>query len=258
MKALAVIPARLGSTRLPEKPLVTLHGRPLVEHVWRAVCRARRPARVVVATDSERVRAVAQGFGAEAVLTSPAHVSGSDRVAEVARRLPEFDAVVNVQGDEPLLDAAAVDAALAALESDPAADLATLAHWEDAPAARRRPQVVAVDTDAAGYATGFARGGPACRDEVPFLRHVGLYAYRRAALLAFASWPPTAAERAASLEQLRLLEHGLKMRVVVTSYRSHAVDTAADLAFLETNWDRLAAPAGPDPHPSSCRPESPE
>ena len=258
MRVLAVIPARLGSTRLPEKPLATLRGRPLVEYAWRAARRARRPARVVIATESETVASVARDFGAEVVLTSAAHASGSDRVAEVAAQLSEFDAVVNVQGDEPLLDPAALDAAVAALEEDARADAATLAHWEDDAGAWLRPEVVSVEIDAAGYATGFARGRAAHPGPLPFLRHVGLYAYRRAVLLAFASWPPTAAERAVSLEQLRLLEHGLKMRVVVTSYRSHAVDTAADLAFLESNWDRLAAPVGPPRHPSPSRPESPQ
>jgi 3-deoxy-manno-octulosonate cytidylyltransferase (CMP-KDO synthetase) len=243
MRALVVIPARLGSRRLPRKPLALLRGRPLVEHVWRAACRARRPERVVLATDAPEIAAAAAAFGAEAMLTDPAHESGSDRVAEVARRLPEFDVVVNPQGDEPLLPPEGLDAALQALADDPAAAAATLAHLEIDRAAWRNPAVVKLEMDAAGYATGFFRE-PADPTAVPpaFLRHVGLYAYRRAALLAFAAWPPAPAERAASLEQLRLLAHGRKMRVVVTPYRSLAVDTPHDLARLEAEWERL----GPD------------
>lgn len=242
MRALVVIPARLGSRRLPRKPLAVLRGRPLVEHVWRAARAARLPERVLLATDSPEIAEAAAAFGAEVVLTDPAHESGSDRVAEVAGRLPEFDVVVNLQGDEPLLPPAALDAAIAALAADAEAAAATLAHEERDADAWRNPAVVKVEADAAGHASCFFREPPADAPEPPaFLRHVGLYAYRRPALLAFAGWPPAAAERAASLEQLRLLEHGLKMRVVVTPYRSQAVDTPHDLARLEADWDRLAA-----------------
>ena len=137
MSVLAVIPARLGSSRLARKPLARLRGRPLAEWVWRAVCRAQRPARVVLATDSQEVRDAAAAFGAEVLLTDAGHASGSDRVAEVAKRLPEYEVVVNVQGDEPLLDPDALDAAVVALEDDAEAAAATLAHWEDGAEAAR-------------------------------------------------------------------------------------------------------------------------
>ena len=257
MNVLAVLPARIGSTRLPQKPLAQLRGRPLIEWVWRAVCAASRPGRVVVATDSEAVEAACRSFGAVVMRTAAHHSSGSDRVAEVARRLPEFDAVVNVQGDEPLLDPQALDAAVTALEADPHAAATTLAHEENDAAAAGRPEVVRVECDPEWYATAFARGGPQVPPG-PFLRHVGLYAFRRPALLAFTEWPPTVAERAASLEQLRLLEHGLKMRVVVTSFRSHAVDTPADLAYLETNWDHLVPRPKTTASPSSYDSERPQ
>jgi 3-deoxy-manno-octulosonate cytidylyltransferase (CMP-KDO synthetase) len=260
MRVLAVIPARLGSTRFPGKPLARLRGRPLVQHVWEAVRRASGVDRVVVATDAPDIAAAARGFGAEAVMTRSGHPTGSDRVAEAALAVGgKAEIVVNVQGDEPLLVPEAVQAAVAALDGDPAAAAATLAVRDDDRAAFASRHVVKVACDLEGRALYFSRAplGDAAQLEPPasggraaggpgwsFLRHVGLYAFRREALAAFAGWPPSPLERAEALEQLRLLEHGLRMRVAVTSYRSRGVDTPEDLAALERDWDRLVASAG--------------
>ncbi len=256
MKVLGVIPARLGSTRLPRKPLALLRGRPLVAHVWLAAGRARRLDRVVVATDAEEVAGAARAAGAEVVLTDPGHRTGTERAAEVARRLPAYGLVVNIQGDEPLLRASDLDAAVEALLADGEAAASTLAHSEMDPELWRDRNVVKVTVNARGYAETFFRladGGPPAAGS-GFLRHVGLYAYRRDDLLSFAGWPPSEGERREGLEQLRLLEHGRKMRVVVTPHRSFGVDTAEDLAALEANWDRLSVALADDAH----TPSSPE
>jgi 3-deoxy-manno-octulosonate cytidylyltransferase (CMP-KDO synthetase) len=243
-RALAIIPARMESTRFPGKPLVALRGAPMIRHVWEAVRRAHTPARVAIATDSEAIERAARAFGAEVVRTG-AHETGPDRVAEAARTIGgEWDAIVNVQGDEPLLAPEALDAAVIALRDDPGADATTLAHWEGDPEALERPQCVFVDVDAKGYALGFRRGLPSRGAPVRAPRHVGLYAFRPRTLEAFASLPPTPAERRQGLEQLRLVEAGFSIRVVVTAFRSRAVDTPEDLAALERDWQRLAATAG--------------
>jgi 3-deoxy-manno-octulosonate cytidylyltransferase (CMP-KDO synthetase) len=260
MRVLAVIPARMGSTRFPGKPLARLRGRPLIEHVWAAVTRAPAVARAVVATDAEEIAAAARAFGAEAVLTRADHATGTDRVAEAAARVGGgYEVIVNVQGDEPLLAPAALEAAVDALAADPEAAAATLAVPDEDPAAFASPHVVKVVCGLDGRALYFSRaplaGPPDERPARPlFLRHVGLYAFRRAALAAFAAWPPSPLETAERLEQLRLLEHGLRMRVAVTRYRSRGVDTPADLAALERDWERLAAGAGGAP-PGTGDPE---
>lgn len=242
--ALAIIPTRMGSTRFPGKPLAPLRGVPVIRHVWEAVRRARTLARVAIATDAPEIAACARDFGAEAVMTSPAHETGSDRVAEAARILGgSYEAIVNVQGDEPLVAPEAVDAAVRALLESPEAAVATLAHWDDDPIARDSRQVVKVLLGDSGAARDFVRDLPppaAAR----FLRHVGLYAFRPEVLAAFAARPPSLRERAEGLEQLRLLEAGIIIRVVVTAYRSRAVDTPEDLAALERDWQTLAATAG--------------
>jgi 3-deoxy-manno-octulosonate cytidylyltransferase (CMP-KDO synthetase) len=241
----AIIPARFASTRLPGKPLVEIHGKTLVERVWERACAAHRPRRVVVATDDERIASVVRGFGGEALLTSPAHPTGTDRLAEAARAL-DAGIVVNVQGDEPMLDPKGLDAAVDALCEDPAADLSTLSLPLVDTAEMLAPSVVKVVADARGYALYFSRA------PIPHVRrgaaadwtasaeeavarglarkHVGLYAYRRAALERFASLPPSPLEVAEGLEQLRALHHGMKIRVVpIEGDAGMAVDTPEDL-----------------------------
>lgn len=246
MKVLGVIPARAGASRFPGKPLAPLRGRPLLAHVWDRVTACPALDRVVVATDDEAIAAAARGWGAEAVMTRPDHASGTDRVAEVAAR-PEFagyDVVANVQGDEPLLDPVALAAAIAPVVAGEA-PMATLAHLEDDPAAFASPHVVKVVVDAQGDAVLFSRaptgGAP------PFLRHVGLYIFERETLHAFAHLSPAPAELAERLEQLRALAHGIRLRVVITPYASRGVDTPADLAALERDWDQVAGARGAPP-----------
>ena len=247
LEALGVIPARYASTRLPGKPLVVLGGKPLIQHVWERATQARSLAGLLVATDDERIARAVSEFGGRVVMTSSAHPSGTDRVAEVARAMPAA-IVVNIQGDEPLLDAADVDTLVEGLRRDADAALATLsAPLTDARAAQD-PAVVKVVCDAQGRALYFSRcpipfprhphdaapGGPdpiASRGR--WLRHIGIYAFRRAALLEFASWEPTPLERTEGLEQLRALEHGRIIRVLPARGRYLGVDTPDDVIAVQ-------------------------
>jgi len=228
--AIVIIPARFGATRLPGKPLALLAGTPLICHVAERAARARGVARVAVATDDERIAAAARGCGAEAVMTGPA-ATGTDRVAEAARALGPADVVVNLQGDEPLIEPEAVEALLAAM-GDGAVEMATLSRTLEA-GEWERPQVVKVVTDARGDALYFSRASIPHRREggVSALAraHVGMYAFRAAFLQAFTRLPPGRLEREESLEQLRALEHGHRIRVVETRYRGFGVDTPEDL-----------------------------
>ncbi len=240
-----VIPARFAATRLPGKPLADIAGRPLVQHVFERARLARCLDRLVVATDDQRIVDAARGFGAEAVLTSPRSRTGSDRVAEAAVGFPA-DIVVNLQGDEPLLDPAVIDATVEGLLATPDADLATAAVRIVDVADMVSPDVVKVLVGSRGQALWFSRApipfvrvtppdpAASARDAVAqglARRHIGIYAFRRAALMAFAGWPSSPFEAAEGLEQLRVLEGGLRLRVVdVDSAGGPAVDTPQDLA----------------------------
>jgi 3-deoxy-manno-octulosonate cytidylyltransferase (CMP-KDO synthetase) len=240
-----MIPARFGSTRLPGKPLSDIHGKPMIQHVHERVRRARRPDRVLVATDDERIAAVVRGFGGEVVMTARDHATGTDRLAEVARGT-DAEIVINVQGDEPLLDPDGIDAAVDGLARDPGLDMATLSLPLRDVEEMLSPSVVKVVCDAKGDALYFSRS------PIPLARqgsstdlraaaaaavarglarkHVGLYVYRRAALLRFAALRPTPLEVAEGLEQLRALENGMRIRVVEREGAAGpAVDTAEDL-----------------------------
>ncbi|HSB60504.1 MAG TPA: 3-deoxy-manno-octulosonate cytidylyltransferase [Vicinamibacteria bacterium] len=243
MAIVAIIPARYASTRLPGKPLSDIHGKSLIERVHERVRGARTVDRILVATDDERIAAAVRGFGGEAWLTSPHHPTGTDRLAEAARAV-EAEIVVNVQGDEPMLDPAGIDAAVGALVEDPGLPMATLSLPLRDADEMLSPSVVKVVADGAGNALYFSR------NPIPFVRrasgaraaaeaavagglarkHVGLYAYRRAALARFASLPPSPLEEAEGLEQLRALHHGMRIRVVRMDGESGvAVDTPQDL-----------------------------
>jgi len=234
----AAIPARFGSTRLPAKALLPLAGRPMVEHVWRRASAARGLARVVVLTDDERIATVVRGFGGEVELTPAECASGTDRIAWAARGW-ECEAVINVQGDEPLIDPEGISRLadhLAAHPEDPIVTLATDAEAADA----ATPSAVKVVLDRAGYALYFSRAGiPFPRQEGGFhpLRHLGIYGYRRDALLALAALEPTPLERSESLEQLRALENGIRIRVLTGARPSWGVDTAEDAAAVAARID---------------------
>src|SRR5262249_12459951 len=198
MKTAIVIPARYGSRRLPGKPLLRQTGKYLVQHVYERACRASRAETVVVATDDPRIVAAVEGFGGRVVLTRRDHASGTDRVAEAARRL-DADVIINLQGDEPLVEPSALDLLPQLLERDPGADMATLAVPARSAAQWQDPHCVKVVRDAAGRALYFSRAPvPHVRDGQPdfaavpprFLIHLGLYAYRRAFLFSLASLPP--------------------------------------------------------------------
>ena len=230
---IAVVPARYGSSRLPAKALAEIGGVPMVVRVWRQASKAQSLSRVVVATDDERIAAPVREAGAQAIMTSPAHLSGTDRIAEVAT-LIHADVYVNVQGDLPFIEPADLDALVAPMRADETISMATLAtpiidalEWNN-------PSVVKVVCGADGNALYFSRSPiPHMRDggmPKQALRHIGVYAYRRDFLMKFAALPEGVLERVEKLEQLRALEHGYTIRVVASVKPSLEVDTAADLA----------------------------
>lgn len=228
-----IIPSRYAATRLPGKPLCDIGGRPMIEHVYRRAASARGVDAVLVATDDERIAAAVDAFGGRSVMTDPGHASGTDRIAEVARCL-SCDLVVNVQGDEPALAPSAIEDAVAPLASDASIVMGTLGGPLDPASDAGNPNVVKVLVDRQGFALYFSRAPiPYPRNaEGPTgaaLRHVGLYVYRRDFLLMLASLPRTPLERIESLEQLRALEHGYRIRVVASDYRPASVDTPEDL-----------------------------
>lgn len=240
VRVLGVIPARYGATRFPGKPLARLWGKPMLQHVWERARAAAGLDAVVVATDDARIEAAARDFGAAVEMTSPACASGTDRVAEVARRRPEFGLVLNLQGDEPELDSEGVGALIAAMRAAPEVRMATLAHPEDDAAALASPEVVKVMVDDAGFADYFSRRFPVpgTAGRAP-LRHVGVYGFTRPFLLEFAAWPPGAAEQAERLEQLRAVERGVRIKVVETTRPFSGVDTPEQLAALERRGPRV-------------------
>jgi len=230
---LGVIPARYGASRFPGKPLALLWGKPMLQHVWERARAAPGIDQLVVATDDERIATVARGFGAPVEITPSACASGTDRVAEVARRHPHADVVLNLQGDEPELESAAVARLVAVMRADDSVRIGTLAHHEPDSSAMASADVVKVVVDAEGYALYFSRADIAAASAGgPALRHAGVYAFRREALLAFASWPAGSLERAERLEQLRALERGVRIKVVLGERPFAGVDTPEQLAAL--------------------------
>ncbi len=235
---LAVIPARYHASRFPGKPLVEVAGKPMLQHVWERAGRAERVARLLVATDDERIAAAVRRFGGEAELTRTDHASGTDRLAEVAARF-EAEIYVNVQGDEPLIEPAAIDAAIEAILADPEVPVATLC----TPITRAEdimdPNVVKVVRDFCDDALYFSRAPvPWVREQqariaVRHLKHIGLYVYRRDPLLEFPTLPPGDLERVERLEQLRWLENGYRIRVAETAYDAVSVDVPEDVARVE-------------------------
>jgi 3-deoxy-manno-octulosonate cytidylyltransferase (CMP-KDO synthetase) len=232
-----IIPARWASTRFPGKPLALLHGKPVVQHVWERAQRAKRVGRLIIATDDMRIAEAAFGFGAEITLTSPKHPTGTDRLAEVAAKLRATPIILNVQGDEPDIAPSTIDRLAAALQDDPRLGMVTAANPLTDPAEVRNPNVVKVVLDREGRAIYFSRSViPHDRDGrggITYLRHQGIYGYRRKVLLDFVSWKPTPLEQAEKLEQLRALEHGVAIGVIVVRRGSVGVDAPEDLAKAE-------------------------
>lgn len=236
---LGIIPARFASTRFPGKALAQLQGKPILQHVYERASRASVLNQLVIATDDANIASAAEAFGAPVVMTSPLHLSGTDRVAEAAMRF-QHRIVVNIQGDEPLIDPQAIDLAAVALIEDESLDMSTLRRKIDRPEEVHSPNVVKVVTnfnhDAiyfSRYAIPYNRGGDT-GIVYPYYKHIGLYVYRRNFLLGYSSLPVGPLERAESLEQLRALENGYRIRVLETTYDSLGVDTPEDLEHIES------------------------
>ena len=233
----AVLPARWGSTRFPGKALHPIAGRPLIQHVWEQCRRAKKVSQVIVATDDMRIAEAAFGFGAEVAMTSAKHQSGTDRVAEVAKNLKGVSHVINVQGDEPLISPRLIDQLAGTLLDEPEVEMITAANRFAKDEDVTNPNAVKVVLDQGGNALYFSRAAiPYPRDGislVPHYRHQGIYGYSLPLLLKFVKWKPTRLEQTEQLEQLRALEHGVKIRVVVTSRISNGVDRPEDVALVE-------------------------
>jgi len=236
MKVLGVIPARYASTRFKGKVLADLLGKPMVQHVYERASQCETLNGLVVATDDQRVFDAVKGFGGQAEMTGE-HPSGTDRIAEVASRV-DAEILVDVQGDEPLIEPAMIDEAVEPLLRDDDIDLGTLAYRIRSEAEYLNPNVVKVVVNAAWFAMYFSRSPIPCvksggwREDVPAYRHVGLYVYRRPALLNFAKMPPARLEMLEGLEQLRFLENGYRIKVVETTHKSIGVDTPEDLVMV--------------------------
>jgi 3-deoxy-manno-octulosonate cytidylyltransferase (CMP-KDO synthetase) len=237
-KVVVVIPSRFGSTRLPGKPLVTLAGKPMVQHVYERAKRAQTVHKVLVATDDQRILDAVQGFGGEARMTRSDHRTGTERIAEVAAH-EEGDVFLNVQGDEPLIDPVSIDTAVAALLEEPPAQIATVAtpirHANDI----MDPNVVKAVLDFDENALYFSRAPvPWVRDtqqkiHVKYWKHLGLYAFQRDALLEYPTLPQGELEKIEQLEQLRWLENGWRIRVAEVTRDAVSVDVPEDISRVE-------------------------
>ena len=251
MRAVVVIPARFGSKRFPGKPLAPIRGKPLIEHVYTRALEAKTVDRVIVATDDSRILEAVSRFGGECVMTSADHRSGSDRLGEVAGSIAA-DVVVNVQGDEPLIDPGVIDAVVSVHESDLAPDIVTLAVPVVSQQDNTDRDVVKVVTDSRGFALYFSRaaiphGWQAGSGEA--FRHIGIYAYARKALMKFVSLPPARLEKTEDLEQLRALENGMNIFVVrVDAFKGIGVDRPEDVTKVEDMMREMEAGTVNAPH----------
>lgn len=238
--AIIIIPARYASTRFPGKALARETGKPLIQHVWERAQRATNAARVVVATDDARIADAVRSFGGEVVMTAAAHPNGASRVAEAASilNLPDDAIVVNAQGDEPEINPALIDALIQALREPDAPPMATIASPFAPGEDRKNPNIVKVIVDASGLALRFSRSPDFDDGEKAAgpLKHVGLYAYRRCFLREYSAWAPTPIERAERLEQMRVLEHGGAIRVIVRQTAHVGVDTPEQYQDFVARW----------------------
>ncbi|MGB6411645.1 MAG: 3-deoxy-manno-octulosonate cytidylyltransferase [Candidatus Deferrimicrobiaceae bacterium] len=230
-----VIPARYGASRLPGKPLAQIDGRPMIWYVWENARKSRCATHVLVATDDARIADAVRGFGGEARMTSPRCTSGTDRVAEAARGLSE-EIIINLQGDEPMMDPSVIDAVAGPLLTDPVVSMGTAAIVQEDPEEFLSSSVVKVVVDDRGDALYFSRAPiPHWRDAGSgnYRKHLGIYGYRKDFLLRLSGLPPSSLEKAECLEQLRVLQSGGKIRVVDVTFDSVGVDTPEDLRVVE-------------------------
>jgi len=240
-KAVGIIPARWSSKRFPGKPLHLIAGKPLLQRVWERCRHAKNLDALIIATDDMRIAEAAFDWGAEIALTSPRHQSGTDRVAEVVCNAKQFAFVINIQGDEPLIDPYLIDRLVKKLRSDRKIDVVTAAHPFENPAEASSPHQVKVVVDATGRALYFSRAAipfPRNPSKIRYLRHQGIYGFRRDALLQFVKWKRGPLERAESLEQLRALENGVNVHVLLTRHGTPGVDTPTDAEALERKLAR--------------------
>jgi 3-deoxy-manno-octulosonate cytidylyltransferase (CMP-KDO synthetase) len=233
-----IIPARFASTRFPGKPLHLIAGKPLIQHVWERCRRCRLTERIVVATDDDRIAQTAMDFGAEVAMTSPDHQSGTDRIAEAASVLPGNHDIINVQGDEPLVNPDLIDLIADTLVHGPAAiGMVTAVHPLLGETERSDPNIVKCVMSRSGRALYFSRSPiPFTRSHHPdqqWWRHMGIYGYRRPFLAQFVQWPPSPLEVTESLEQLRALENDATIHCLITSHDSPGIDTPEQAAALE-------------------------
>lgn len=241
MKVLCVIPARFASTRLPGKPLKDIAGKPMVVRVYERASQAKKVSETLVATDDERIRAAVESCGGKAMMTRQDHPTGTDRLAEVAQAHPEAEVIVNVQGDEPLIEPGLIDELVSQFEAEPGLKMATVRTEMEDEAEQKNPNNVKVVCDQNGFALYFSRSLlPYPRKAgCPVYKHIGIYAYRRDFLLQYAQLEPTPLEKAESLEQLRALENGYRIKVVETNTHFVGVDTEEDLAKVNEIYKDL-------------------
>lgn len=235
MRVLCVIPARYASTRLPGKPLRDIAGKPMICRVYERAVQAEKIEKALVATDDQRICDAVESHGGNAMMTSKDHPTGTDRLAEVAAAYEDMDVIINVQGDEPLIEPALIDELAGLFEDAPELMMATVMTELKDEEEARNPNNVKVITDKTGYALYFSRSlipYPRNPGKAPVFKHIGIYAYRREFLLRYAKLSPTPLEQAESLEQLRALENGYRIKVLKTDCRFVGVDTEEDLALV--------------------------
>lgn len=236
MNILGIIPARFGSTRFPGKPLALIKDRSMIEHVYRGCLQCTKLSDLVVATDDERIHAHVLGFGGQVMMTRNDHLSGTHRCAEISSRMPAMDWFINIQGDEPLIQASILDQLIDLIHSHPVNSIVTLVRKITDPDMIDNPNVVKCVFDRQGKALYFSRQGiPFARGEaVPqYYQHIGIYGYSRSALESIAGLAPTPLETAESLEQLRWMEHGFSVFTGISEYISLAVDVPEDIRAIE-------------------------
>lgn len=227
-----IIPARYASTRLPGKPLIEINNKPIIQWVYERASQSKLAQEVIVATDDERIFNAVINFGGKAQMTAADHQSGSDRIAEIANKNPNIDIIVNVQGDEPLITPESIDSAINALISDKNADISTLIREIKDKEEISNPNIVKVVTDINGNALYFSRAAipyERVSEQTKFYGHIGLYAYKRASLLAMTKLPPSDLEKTECLEQLRALQNGMVIKTIQVDYKPIGIDTPEDV-----------------------------
>ncbi len=249
MNIVGIIPARFASTRLVGKPLADIGGKPMIQHTWEQAKKSKLINEIYIAVDDQKVYDVVSSFGAKAVLTTSEFQSGSDRIAWVTQKLPDADVIVNIQGDEPFISGKMIDEAVEPFLFDKSVEVSTLVKKITDIKELKSPSVPKVVFDYNNYALYFSRSIiPFVRDanstiemfhSADFYKHIGLYVYKRKVLLQFTSWEQTDLEKIEKLEQLRLIEHGVKIKVVETEYESFSIDTPEDLQKARKYYQKM-------------------